>query len=288
MLKGRLGLDTAKIPYKDRHGLVYLDRGELKVIDGCVHFIAAGSEALQSGDYSLPHQTISMIMLGPGGTVSHDAIRTLSKHGVGILCVGTHGVRLYTAPPLSNHDSSLARIQAECWANKDKRIFLAKRMYAMHLGELFPNRDIAALRGIEGVRVKESYKMHAQKAGIKWSGRVFDRQNPESSDLPNQAINHTVAAVEAAASIAVAATATIPQLGFIHEDAGHSFVLDIADLFREQVTIPIAFSCVAMAQKNPNLNFERTIRQTVGEKFFKDQVISGMIDKIKALLTDLK
>src|SRR5208283_4008072 len=121
---------------------------------------------------------------------------------------------------------------------------VARRMYAIRLGEVLPHRDIAVLRGIEGARAKETYRIVAERFGIPWHGRHYDRDNPDASDLANQAINHAASAVEGAATIAVAATATIPQLGFIHEDSGQSFVLDVADLHRDTVTVPTAFRAV--------------------------------------------
>ena len=85
MLRGRLGLEYARIPHADRHGLLYLERGALSVEDGCLRFIAAGSDLVVAGDYRIPHQSISMVLLGPGSTVSHDALRLLARHGTGPL-----------------------------------------------------------------------------------------------------------------------------------------------------------------------------------------------------------
>lgn len=148
---------------------------------------------------------------------------------------------------------------------------------------MLPHRDIAVLRGIEGARVKEMYKLMAARFGIDWRGRHYDRQAPHAADLPNQAINHAASAVERAAAIAVAATATIPQLGFIHEDSGQSFVLDIADLFRDTVTVSCAFKAVASAAKRPGDGIERLTRRIVGERLRRDAVIPAMIDRIKTL-----
>ena len=173
-----------------------------------------------------------MILLGPGSTVSHDALRLLAYARTALAAVGEDGVRLYTAPPLIPDRSGLARLQARLWADDAIRLMTARRMYAVRLGEVLPHRDLDVLRGIEGARMKESYRLLAQAHGIDWRGRRYDRSDPLSADLPNQALNHAASAVEAAAAIAVAATATIPQLGFIHEDPGQSFVLDIADLWR--------------------------------------------------------
>jgi len=163
---------------------------------------------------------------------------------------------------------------------------VARRMYAMRLGELLPHRDISVLRGIEGARVKELYKITADRFGVAWNGRRYDRANPNAADLPNQAINHAASAVEGAAAIAVTATATIPQLGFIHEDSGQSFVLDVADLHRDKVTIPAAFRAVKAARAEPSLGIERAARRIVGAALRREGVIAGMIDQIKALLDD--
>jgi CRISPR-associated protein Cas1 len=104
--------------------------------------------------------------------------------------------------------------------------------------------------------------------------------------MPNQAINHAASAVEGAAAIAVAATATIPQLGFIHEDSGQSFVLDIADLFRENVTVPQAFRAVALLKKRPQEGIERLTRRLLGETLRRDGIVAAMIDRIKGFFED--
>jgi CRISPR-associated protein Cas1 len=230
---------------------------------------------------------VSMILLGPGSTVSHDAMRLCARHGTAIAAVGEDGVRAYTAPPLIPDRSGLARRQARVWSDAEGvRLDIARRMYAWRLGEILPHEDIATLRGIEGARVKEMYKLQAQRFGIRWNGRHYDRANPNAADLPNQALNHAASAVEGAAAIAVAATATIPQLGFIHEDSGQSFVLDIADLFRDAITVPVAFGAVKEAEKRPDQTIERVTRQRAGFTLRKEQVIERMIDRIKQLFGD--
>jgi CRISP-associated protein Cas1 len=198
MLLGRLGLETARLPYA-RHGLISLDRGHLTVEDGCLTFASAGGGWTPAGRYGIPHQSVSLILLGPGSMVSHDALRLLARHGVGLAAVGDDGVRFYTAVPLLPDFSHLARAQATFWAEERRgRLMVARRMYALRLGEVLPHRDIAVLRGIEGARMKETYRIAAERAGIRWNGRRYDRQNPNATDQPNQALNHTASAVEGA------------------------------------------------------------------------------------------
>ncbi|SDO20375.1 CRISPR-associated protein, Cas1 family [Filomicrobium insigne] len=286
MLLGRLGLDKARIPHSDRHGLIFLDRGRLEVEDGCLRFMTAGGGMLDAGDYQIPHQSVSIVLLGPGSSVTHDALRILAAHGCALAAIGNDGVRFYTAPPLLPDTSALARRQVTLWASSQQRIAVARQMYAIRFGEEVKARTIEMLRGMEGARLKRLYELTAQKYGVPWHGRRYDRANPNATDVPNQAINHAASAVEAAAAIAVASTATIPQLGFVHEDSGQSFVLDIADLVRHDVTLPIAFGAAKQFMKNERENLERLVRTRAAEIFNREQVVARLIEHIKTLLEE--
>ena len=292
MLRGRLGLETARIPHADRHGLLWLSRGALTVRDGTLRFErdspADSKSPLESGQYGIPFQSLSMILLGPGSTVSHDALRLMARHGTALVAVGEDGVRCYTAPPLLPDSSEIARRQMRAWGDAGgSRISIARKMYAMRLGELVPHTEIDILRGIEGARMRQTYKNLAQRYGIAWKGRRYDRKRPLAADIPNQAINHASVAVTAAAVIAVTAVGAIPQLGFIHEHSGDAFALDIADLFRDTVLLPAAFQSAKAVMENPKLDIERQTRRTTGEALRTEGVIPKMIDRIKKLFEDV-
>jgi CRISP-associated protein Cas1 len=283
MLAGRLGLEKARIPHTDRHGLVWLERGRLEVEDGCLRFVTAGGGELAAGDYQIPHQSLSIILLGPGSSVTHDALRLLARHGCVLAAIGEGAVRLYTAPPLMPDTSALAREQARLWADPKLRMEVARAMYAIRFGEIVRTRDIAVLRGQEGARIKRSYQLAAERHGIPWRGRNYDHANPNAGDLPNQAINHAASAMRSAAAVAVASVGAIPQLGFVHEDSGQSFVLDIADLYRHDVTLDIAFGAAKAASTSGD-PIERLTRHRAAKLFRQRDVIATMIDRIKTLV----
>ena len=292
MLRGRLGLETARIPHADRHGLLWLSRGALTVREGTLRFERqAGPDAdsaLETGEYGVPFQSLSMILLGPGSTVSHDALRLMARHGTALAAVGEDGVRCYTAPPLAPDTSDLARRQMRAWGDPvGSRIVIARKMYALRLGEVLPHTDLNTLRGIEGARMKRTYQNLAQRYGIQWRGRRYDRAKPLAADIPNQAINHASVAVTSAAVIAVTALGAIPQLGFIHEQSGDAFALDIADLFRDTVLLPAAFQAAGDIAQNPRLDVERHTRRTTGDLLRTERVIPKMIDRIKTLFQDV-
>lgn len=281
---GRLGLAAARIPYVDRHGLLWLSRGNLFVADGTLRFLSAGDGDMEPGEYAIPYQSVSMILIGPGTSITHDVLRILARHGTLLAAVGDGGVKLYTAPPMGQGRSDVARAHARLWADEEQRLHVARRMYAFRFGEVLPRRDISALRGIEGGRLRAAYQIIAQKYGIDWKGRRYNRQDPQAADIPNQAINHAATFVEAAADIAVAAVGALPPLGFIHEESSNAFTLDVADMWRLDITLPLAFSVAAKVMKDPELSLEREIRYEAARWFRKHKLIPAMIERIKELL----
>ncbi len=135
--------------------------------------------------------------------------------------------------------------------------------------------------------MKKTYEILASRYKISWNGRRYDRRNPMSADIPNQAINHASVAVTSAAIIAVTATGTIPQLGFIHEYSSDAFALDIADLYRHTILLPAAFKSAKMIEARGGYDVERLTRRNTGELLRTKKVISKMIDNIKLLFEDV-
>ena len=286
MLKGRLGLESAQIPYRDRHGLMWLSRGNLWVQDGTLRFTGAPGGEPGPGEYEIPVQLVTCFILGPGTTVSHDALRICARMGAGLVFAGEDGVRLYASMPPSPDRSNIARSQARHWFDvHGARVRVVRQMYAWRMGEVLPGNDINALRGLEGARAKEMYKLLADRHGVRWSGRRYDRADPTATDDVNVAINHASVAVVATAQVAVAAVGALPQLGFIHEDSGMSFSLDIADLYRDRVTLSGAFAAVAEHQRRGG-ELERLVRQRVGQLLRRESVVVEMIDRIKELFQE--
>ena len=272
------------MPHADRHGLLWLEYGKLSVEDGTLRFLAARSEALDPGDYAIPYQAVSMVLLGPGTSLTHDVLRLAARHGLLIAAVGEGGVKCYTAPPMGQGRSDVARAHATRWANPTMRLDTARRLFAWRFGRVLPHRDIETLRGIEGARIKEAYRLAAQRFGIDWHGRRYDRSSPNATDLPNQAINHAATFVEAAADVAVAAVGALPPLGFIHEDSSNAFTLDIADLFRVEVPLPLAFGAAKAAREGKGGSLEKEVRRRAAQAFKQQKLIPKMIDRIRELL----
>ena len=284
MLKGRLGLESARIPQRDRHGLLWVGRGNLSVRNGTLIFTTAGFEDVPAGTYDVPFQMLSCILMQPGTTVTHDALRLMARHGTGLVAVAEGGVRFYASLPLGPDRSARARRQAEIWATPEERMKVVRRMYAWRLGEVVPDASLDELRGLEGARMRATYRLLAEQHGCRWKRRYFDRDDPMKADLPNQAINHAAITAYAAAQVAVAVCGAIPQLGFIHEDSGIAFCLDIADLVRDSYTLPLAFSAAASFKDGRDRSIEKDVRRLAAKNIRQRQLVCEFIDRIKDVL----
>lgn len=275
VLAGRLGLEGAELPHEDRHAFLALRMGRLEVEEGCLRFVT------ETGTTVIPYQRLSCVILEPGTSVTHDALRLLARHGVGLVATGLDGVKCYTAPPLLSDSSELARRQARAWADPEIRLAVARKQYAMRFGEAPAARDLDELRGMEGARIREAYRHFSQANGIKWDvPRSVERGTGEA----NTALNYAADAVYAAAAIAVYTTAMIPQLGFIHEDSGRAFVLDVADLHRTSLTIPAAFKALRRhLDGRAEISLERLVRHELMEQLKRRSIVAAMIEQIKEL-----
>jgi CRISP-associated protein Cas1 len=275
VLSGRLGLEGAELPHDDRHTFLALRYGRLEVVEGCLRFVTEIETTV------IPYQRLSCIVLEPGTSVTHDALRLLARHGVGLIATGLDGVKCYTAPPLLSDSSELARRQARAWADLEVRLSIARQQYAMRFGETPQVRDLDELRGLEGARIREAYRHFAQAHGIRWD---VPRSVAKGTGAANAALNYAADAIYAAAAIAVYVTATIPQLGFIHEESGRAFVLDIADLHRTSLTIPAAFRALRRyGDGKADETLERLVRRELMEQLRRRSIVAAMIEQIKEL-----
>ena len=110
---------------------------------------------------------------------------------------------------------------------------VVRRLYARRFGEDAPaKRSVDQLRGIEGARVREMYRLLAQRHGVTWEGRRYDPLAWDASDLPNRCLSSATAALYGLCEAAILAAGYAPSIGFLHTGKPQSFVYDIADVFK--------------------------------------------------------
>jgi CRISPR-associated protein Cas1 len=224
----------------DRVSFLYLERA---VINRDSNAITATD---QRGTVHIPAASVGVLLLGPGTTITHQAITLMSDSGSTVVWVGERGVRYYAHGSSLARSSRLLEAQASAVTNRRSRLRVAREMYAMR----FPDEDVSQmamqqLRGREGARVRRVYREHAERTGLEWSRRNYDPENWDDGDPVNQALSAANSALYGAVHAVIVALGCSPALGFIHTGHHRSFVYDVADLYKAELTIPIAFDVAA-------------------------------------------
>ena len=260
---------------KDRMTFLYLEHCTLGRQDGAI------TVTDEKGVVHVPAAAIYVLLLGPGTRVTHRAMELMGDSGVGVVWVGEHGVRYYAhGRPLTTRSDLLMR-QAELVSNTRKHLEVARKMYQLR----FPDEDVSQLtmqqlRGREGSRVRKTYRLASQRTGVKWSGRDYRPEDFSASDKVNQALSAGHACLYGLAHAVIVSLGCAPGLGFVHVGHECSFVYDIADLYKAEVTIPIAFE---VAAEDPE-DLPAVMRRRVRDAMVKYRILERMIRDIRWLL----
>lgn len=264
------------LPVKSRLSFFYVERGSLSVVDGCL-VLTDNEDRTQ---YEVPARATVTIMVGPGGSITTEAVRLAAAYGVLITWVGEHGVRCYSAGrPWTDNIEWLER-QARCWADPKLRLTVAREMFFRRFEVRMERRSIEQLRGLEGARVKAMYKLLADQHGIRWRGRRYVRGNPNrDTDGPNLALNVANTCLYGLTETAVLAAGMSPSLGFIHAGSRVSFVLDIADLHKFDAAVPTAFEQVARESRDgkPWPTLETDVRRAMRDRFRRSSLLDRLV-----------
>ncbi len=268
---------------KDRLSFFYVQRGGLTVIDGCLVLTDAEGQT----QYEVPARATTCIMIGPGATVSTEAIRLAAAYGVLIVWVGEHGVRCYSAGRPWGDNIEWLDKQVKCYSDPQLGLKVAREMFFRRFGVRMERRSLEQLRGIEGARVRELYKLKAQEFRIPWSGRKYIPGNPlGETDAPNLALNVANTCLYGLVETAVLAAGMSTGLGFVHKGARLSFVLDIADLYKMEHMVPLAFRLVAEKGdgSRPWQTLEMDVRRACRDHFRQSKLLDRIVTDMTSLI----
>lgn len=233
------------------------------------------------GTTHLPSATIGTLLLGPGTRITHQAMSLLGETGAAVCWVGEHSVRHYASGRALSRSSALMEAQARQWANPRSRLAVARHMYRLR----FPDEDPDGLTrhqllGCEGKRLKDCYRAQAARTGVPWKGRRYTPGDFTGGDAVNQAITAAAQCMYGIAHAVVTSLGCSPALGFVHSGHELSFVLDIADLYKTEIGIPLAFDIAAQDETDVGPRTRRALRDRINET----SLLSRCVDDIKRLL----
>ena len=229
------------------------------------------------GTVFVPAAALSVLMMGPGTNITHRAMELIGDAGASVIWVGEHGVRYYAHGRPLTHSSQLLQLQAEAISNVRKRIAIAREMYQMR----FPNEDVSRLtmqqlRGREGSRIRVAYRKASVETGVPWNGREYDPDDYSGSDAVNKALSAAHACLYGVCHSVIVAMGCSPGLGFVHTGHERSFVYDIADLYKAEITIPIAFKVASMQSSDIGATTRRYVRDAIANGHILEQIASDI------------
>jgi CRISP-associated protein Cas1 len=264
------------IPIKDRISVLFVEKGNLDVLDGA--FVVVDKTGIRT---HIPVGGVACLMLEPGTRVSHAAVTLASRVGCLLVWIGEGGVRLYASGQPGGARADRLLYQAKIALDDEARLKVVRKMYSMRFKEEPPaKRSVEQLRGIEGVRVRKMYELIAKQYKVQWKFRNYDHTEWESGDVPNRCLSSATACLYGISEAAILAAGYAPAVGFIHTGKPQSFVYDIADIFKFETVVPVAFF---VAARNPN-NPEREVRIACREAFRQHKVLQRIIPTIEQLL----
>lgn len=238
-------------------------------------------EAIDSeGRIPIPVASLSVLMLGPGVSISHAAINILAKNGCSVVWVGEDMTRFYASGMGETYKAYKVMRQAELVSDAQKRKQVVVAMYQKRFAErLDENLSLPQIRGLEGARVRKCYQEWSEATGVKWEGRNYNF-NEWSGDPINRALSTANAVINAICTTAIVSAGYSPALGFIHQGRQLSFVYDIADLYKTELSIPVAFQTIGAA----SVQVEKRVRAAMREKIKEAKLLSRILPDIDGLL----
>lgn len=233
------------------------------------------------GKTAVPCASLTMLMLGPGTTITHAAIKTLAENGCSILWTGEGGVRLYAQGMGETRSARRLLHQARLCTNPALRLRVVRRMYERRFpGPLDPALTLQQIRGKEGVRVREAYARASRETGVEWGGREYQRDDWKAADPINRALSAANSCLYGVCHAAILSAGYSPGLGFVHTGKQLSFVYDIADLYKAEITIPAAFQAV----KDGEEGMEGRVRRGLRDRFKAERLLARVVDDIDSVL----
>ena len=227
----------------------------------------------ESGTTAVPCASLTLLMLGPGTTVTHAAIQTLADTGVLVAWTGEQSVRFYAQGLGETRSSRNLQRQASLWADPDAHLEIVRRMYRMRFREQLPESwTLEQLRGREGVRVRDGYARASRTFGVPWTGRSYRRDDWRAADPVNRALSAANSALYGVCQAAIVALGYSPALGFIHTGKMLSFVYDIADLYKTETTVPAAFRMTSEGTTDLESRTRRACRDAFVEQRLLERI----------------
>ena len=268
--------DLHELPkLRDSLSYLYVEQAVLNRKHNAVEYVNV------EGAVMIPVASLGVLMLGPGTSITHAAIRVLAENGCSVLWVGEEGTRFYAQGMGETRKAYRLLKQGQLASDPARRSEVVLRMYRKRFGvELDLSLSLPQVRGLEGARMRRAYAEASQAHGVSWSGRRYDRSDWAGSDPVNRALSAANALLNGLCHAAIVSGGYSPALGFIHTGKQLSFVYDIADLYKTEITIPVAFATAGASTEHVD---SRT-RAACRDRFREVKLLERILPDVDSIL----
>jgi CRISP-associated protein Cas1 len=261
---------------RDSWSYLYVEHGKIDQEDKAIALHDA------TGTVPVPCSALTTLMLGPGTSITHAAIRALAENGCLVVWTGEEAVRFYAQGMGETRSARNLLRQAWLCSDPERRLQVVMNMYRMRFPEkLDESLTLQQIRGREGIRVREAYAKASRDSGVEWAGRSYKRDRWEDADPINRALSSANSALYGVCQAAIISAGYSPALGFIHTGKMLSFVYDVADLYKADLTIPVAFRVVAQG----TADLEGRVRRACRDMFHARGLLSRIVPDLERALT---
>lgn len=261
----------------DRVSFIYVEHSKINRIDSAI------TVSDYRGMVNIPCSIIGLLMLGPGTEISHRAMEILGDVGTTVIWVGERGVRYYAHGRSLAHSTKLLEKQAKLVSNTRTRLKVARKMYAMRfLNEDVRKLTMQQLRGREGSRIRKIYRDLSKKYQVQWDGRDYKIDDFDASNDVNKALSSANVCLYGLCHSIIVALGMSPGLGFVHTGHDKSFVYDIADLYKADLTIPLAFELAAKEEKEDEIG--KLARLKLRDKLVDGKIMQQIVKDLQYLM----
>lgn len=268
--------DLHELPkLRDSLSYLYVEHAVIDRKDSAIETIQ------QDGRVLIPVAALCVLLLGPGTSITHAAVKALAENGCSVMWVGEDSTRMYAQGSGETRKGYHLLRQAELVSDPARHEQVVLEMYRMRFQEqLQTGLSLPQIRGLEGVRVRTAYARASEKWGVTWNGRNYERGDWSHADPVNRAISAANALLNGICHAAIVSGGYSPGLGFVHTGKQLSFVYDIADLYKVDLTIPMAFQTVAEGAHN----LESRVRAACREQFRQSKLLERILPDIDHLM----
>lgn len=259
---------------KDSISYLYLEHAIIEQNDTAIVAIR------KDGRIPVPIAAMTCLLLGPGTSITHAAIRAICDNGCMAIWCGEAAGRFYASGIGETRSAKNLLSQAKVCMDDTLHMEAVRRMYELRFPKLdTKNLTLQQIRGMEGIRVRKAYELAAKTTGVSWKKRTYKGENWDASDPVNQALSEANALLYGLCHAAIVSLGYSPGLGFVHTGKQLSFVYDIADLYKAETTIPVAFEAVKKGD-----DISRNVRISCRDVFARARLLSRIADDISFIL----